>query len=1011
MRNLLLLIIALLISISGQSQIEVSNSLTDEELIQSLVGPGVAISNVTVNGAPGAYGQFWGGQNGSGNVHIESGVLITTGSIFNAVGPNSYPNNQTGINFFPGYGPLEEIVQAETGDATVIEFDVTVSGDRLEFQYVFASEEYNEYVYQGYNDGFAFFISGPGITGTQNLAIIPETLEPVSVNTINNGYDEDCPSSGEGIVYNSQLFVENCTGTTHQYDGLTKILRAHAEGLTPCGTYHLILAIADTGDFEYDSGVFIGAGTFSSVGNTDFTVDINCEGNFSVTATATDPTVTQNHWELYQSSIEGVTSGGTLVGQADGGLSVTFSWLDISKFYYIRHYSDLCGLETIKIVPTFAGNATSDFHFEDEYGVEKDVFCAGEDIFLNGTASTNYDRYYLNSRRRPIGDPNAPYETHWEYGWTLANSIGVLNLSELLPSTLTFEPGFEYEIQLALGNIPECIAWVDARRTFTVVCCDVDPAFTLLSECDGGNRTVTAHATDLTIQHQLWELFETPDHGQTTGGTLVATSQDGPTALFSWLGHDKHYYIRHSVWLEGCTFEELSLPVPDFRDEATLQYILVDESGQPKETFCFGEDVYLRPINISNFDRYFMAIWRHPIGGGPTEYFNYGWTAANEIGMLNLSELFRTGGEDPGDIFEPGFVYELQFAIVNPPNCIPWIEVRRQFTVECCDGFLSGAFRLDMIQGNEGLELVVRDFDLYDNIGAIHQWFVLSSPNPDGGPYTLEAGLNTEASGPYTLFEEGVSGLYYFVVHSVSTLCGDFCVGQRRQGITGFTDGPPDDSGECELCGPIDCSVLDNFCFAPVNEFVRCRPGYSLNVDFYWDPVPGADQYLFEYTLNDPNCCGSGDVYNVVIPTNSLHMIGYFFRKYCYTWRVGTVCGEQVSWTPLHCATGCHEMPPGEAGGGDAFGKSASNLELDELTDQISVFPNPADDALSVLIPEELNVDLVTIINSEGKTVFGQKQPDRRLDIDTSRFGNGLYIIRFNHPDGTQTTQRIVITH
>ena len=53
----------------------------------------------------------------------------------------------------------------------------------LTFQYVFASEEYNEYANTRYNDTFAFFVNGT------NCATVPGTVppKPVSINTINGG--------------------------------------------------------------------------------------------------------------------------------------------------------------------------------------------------------------------------------------------------------------------------------------------------------------------------------------------------------------------------------------------------------------------------------------------------------------------------------------------------------------------------------------------------------------------------------------------------------------------------------------------------------------------------------------------------------------------------------------------------------------------------------------------------------------------------------------------------------
>jgi len=135
------------------------------------------------------------------------------------------------------------------------------SGDSIKFKYVFGSEEYLEWVGSGYNDVFGFFLSGPGITGPFsgsgiNLAVVPSTATPVSINTINN-------------VTNAIYYVDNGTGSTPlvnlhiQYDGFTVVMTAKAK--VNCGdTYHIKLAISDAGDGVLDSGVFLEAGSFSS---------------------------------------------------------------------------------------------------------------------------------------------------------------------------------------------------------------------------------------------------------------------------------------------------------------------------------------------------------------------------------------------------------------------------------------------------------------------------------------------------------------------------------------------------------------------------------------------------------------------------------------------------------------------------------------------------------------------------------------------------------------------------
>lgn len=240
------------------AQLTVNGTLTPQELVQTiLIGNGVSASNITYTGAPVAIGMF---NSSNSNVGFNTGILLTTGTIANAIGPNNSGNTGTD-NFRPGDSDLNTLVTVTTQDAAVLEFDFVPASDTLRFNYVFASEEYIEWVNSSFNDVFGFFISGPGISGpfsnnAMNIALIPGTTTPVSINNVNH-------------LQNTNYFINNSTppppATAIQYDGFTTPLTAQA--IVQCGeTYHIKLAIADAGDGTYDSGVFLEAGSFGTSG-------------------------------------------------------------------------------------------------------------------------------------------------------------------------------------------------------------------------------------------------------------------------------------------------------------------------------------------------------------------------------------------------------------------------------------------------------------------------------------------------------------------------------------------------------------------------------------------------------------------------------------------------------------------------------------------------------------------------------------------------------------------------
>ncbi len=235
-------------SMSTHAQLVVSDTLSANEIADLLIGDGVNIFNVSLNCPQGAHGAF---NATNSNIGMDEGVMLSSGSLTNAIGPNNSGSISQDY-FSPGDSTLTVLAGQITFDACVLEFDITPERDTLKFEYVFGSDEYLEFVNMGFNDVFAFHISGPGITGIQNIALIPGTSIPVAIDNVHS-------------TLNSQFYVDNGDGSTApqntdpavvQYDGFTTVLTATVP-LTPGQTYHLRLAICDAGDGVYDSGVFI----------------------------------------------------------------------------------------------------------------------------------------------------------------------------------------------------------------------------------------------------------------------------------------------------------------------------------------------------------------------------------------------------------------------------------------------------------------------------------------------------------------------------------------------------------------------------------------------------------------------------------------------------------------------------------------------------------------------------------------------------------------------------------
>ncbi|WP_205695297.1 choice-of-anchor L family PEP-CTERM protein [Corallincola luteus] len=213
-----------------------------DNMAQSLAGDGVVISNASYTGANSASGYFTDGL--ASGLGFDSGIVLTTGAA-NSVNGTTNTSDATSVsNGTAGDAFLSTLSGQQTYDAALLSFDFTSDKDSAFFNYAFGSEEYSEFV-DSYNDVFAFIFE------SENIAVIPNTDIPVSINTIN---DED----------NSNYYNSNEAGEfAFEYDGFTNMLTASISGLVIGETYRITLAIADAGDSALDSGVFIQAASFS----------------------------------------------------------------------------------------------------------------------------------------------------------------------------------------------------------------------------------------------------------------------------------------------------------------------------------------------------------------------------------------------------------------------------------------------------------------------------------------------------------------------------------------------------------------------------------------------------------------------------------------------------------------------------------------------------------------------------------------------------------------------------
>lgn len=264
------------------------NGMTPDAFINTtFAGEGVELHNCKFNWSSGTIngsqiGKF---TNTNPNFPFSSGILLTTGNISVAEGPNNADgeSDATGVNHANIDNDLQATIPNYTlSNASVIEFNFysgrNENSNTVSFNYIFGSEEYPEYVCSDYNDVFAFFLTGPnpytcqGANETRNIAIIPGSGNlPVAINTLNSGSPGSGYSASDCTSLGFSQYYYNNNSNAVQYDAYTAYYNTTAGryvGLTaesqlcPCSEYKMKISISNVGDNAFDSGVFLEQGSF-----------------------------------------------------------------------------------------------------------------------------------------------------------------------------------------------------------------------------------------------------------------------------------------------------------------------------------------------------------------------------------------------------------------------------------------------------------------------------------------------------------------------------------------------------------------------------------------------------------------------------------------------------------------------------------------------------------------------------------------------------------------------------
>lgn len=689
MKRLISYITALmLLSQAAFGQLTIDASLTPQQLVEDvLVGQGVEVSNFQFLGNVEARGYFDGSNS---NIGVSEGIILSTGRVADAPGPNTIgASEDEGTNFGgQGEATLTAISQLQTNDAAVLSFDFIPTSDTIQFNYVFASNEYIQWVDQNYNDVFAFLISGPGIVGEQNVALVPGTTTPVSINTIN---DEDFP----------QFYIDNGDetgeqgGATVNYNGFTTVLTATAI-VQACETYRIRLAIADGGDGTIDSAVFLEAGSFSSP-----TISIEGESNYSASGSrlelvegCSDLTLTFERSEPYTNPLSvdllltGTATNGDDITNIPTNISFAPGQSVATISFNVLEDNVPEGTETMRIELDLDGGCgnTSDSYIEFDIldaqpmsvSVTPDVnLDCPEERIIDLTVTDGYQPYdieWTNSTETDESITVFPFTTT-TYTATVTDACGFTETAASTINLLTYQV-MEVELDDAVacegnqvtleaivsgGRQPLSFSWPDGSSANTYTYTPLETETIMFEVTDDCNITESATSEVTVTQVEVDFTAQLIDHA-----TVVFTPETRNVYNFSWDFGD-----------DSTSTQEI--PTYEYQEAGEYEVTLtvIDRDGCEAEvidtvTVYDALRVYVPNAFTPNGDS--LNDWFGVVGQG---YLWYDLEIADRWGSIILSDRFTTenawdgklnGRLVPADMY----VYKLW---VQPPIGIEVKEV------------------------------------------------------------------------------------------------------------------------------------------------------------------------------------------------------------------------------------------------------------------------------------------------------------------------------------------------
>lgn len=272
---------------SAESVQSLGDELSVEEVLTTLLGASLNATRVSYSGENGQAGTFEGYEFLFGD-EFGRGIVLSSGSVTSVVATSN--NSDKSTTEYSSQSVDDEHLGDNVYDPAKLEISFYPTFETITLDFIFGSEEYNEYVQTEFNDQIKILVNG------ENCAKTPDG-QSFSVNAVNNREIFPPLEGDPGASSNAELFINNdpgldannkgseagTTAATYatQMDGFTKLIQCSAV-VNPGELNELVIGVIDVGDAEYDSWVFFRAGSLNSTPVGSGPLDSDNDGIFDV---------------------------------------------------------------------------------------------------------------------------------------------------------------------------------------------------------------------------------------------------------------------------------------------------------------------------------------------------------------------------------------------------------------------------------------------------------------------------------------------------------------------------------------------------------------------------------------------------------------------------------------------------------------------------------------------------------------------------------------------------------